>query len=177
MRPFVSAKLLSAEQRIEFLFGLLGSPGSGGYGQYGLARSGLEVVTVVRGFLIPDPFRLGFSTLVVLARIIEPAVAARVQVGAAPRALISCPDAFADFRFDRRAAFPAIHTNTMLREGLLIVDLPGPHLRPRRPQQGLAESQLRWAPQLRRPAPRAAAPRLQSRGGSCDSIRDPFLRE
>jgi hypothetical protein len=73
-------------------------------------RSRLEIITIVRGFLIAHPLCLRFGALVVLGRVVESAIAARMQVGAAVGALISASDPFAGLHFGGCAALPAGHT-------------------------------------------------------------------
>lgn len=46
----------------------------------------MEVVAIIRGFFIADPFGLSFRALLVFCGIVELAITAAVQVGIAPGA-------------------------------------------------------------------------------------------
>jgi hypothetical protein len=76
---------------------------------------GLEVIAVVRGFLIPHPFCLRFAALVMFGGIVKPAIAARMQIGTALRTLFAAADPFARFDADNGAAFPAVHPVVRLK--------------------------------------------------------------
>jgi hypothetical protein len=80
------------EEGIETLPCLIASAGIRATGHEDRIR--LEIIAVVGGFFVANPFGLGFSALIVLSGIVEAAVAAAVQVSIACRACVAGHDAF-----------------------------------------------------------------------------------
>jgi hypothetical protein len=72
----------------------------------------LEVAAVVGGFFIADPFGLGLRALIVFTGIVELAIPAGVQVGAALRADVARSDTASGRIFNLLAALPAIEVHT-----------------------------------------------------------------
>jgi len=77
-----------------------------GAGQQGWV--GTKVIAVVGGFLVANPFGLGFRALVVFAGVVELAVEAGMQVGAAPGARVARADAASGRILNLLAALPAV---------------------------------------------------------------------
>lgn len=71
-------------------------------------RARTEVVAIVRGFLIPNPFGLGFRALVVFGRIVELAVAAGMKISATLGTFIAAANALARRDIHEFAAFPTM---------------------------------------------------------------------
>ncbi len=80
------------EEGIEALPCVIALAGIGAAGHEDRIR--LEIIAVVGGFFVTNPFCLNFSALVVLSGIVEPAVAAAVHVGVAARTRIAGSNAF-----------------------------------------------------------------------------------
>jgi hypothetical protein len=93
-------------------FSALSSLGGGavGAGEEGGIR--LEVAAVVRGFFIADPFGLFLRALIMLARVVELAIAAGVQVGVALGADVVPADTSSGGVLGLRAAFPAVEKHS-----------------------------------------------------------------
>jgi hypothetical protein len=109
----VQGYLLNLKKGIEFIPGVVGfgrRPASARH-EGGIR---LEVITVIGGFFVAGPFGLRLTALIILAAVVELAIAADMQVGVAFRA--GAPIAYLVTRrdLDRLAAFPAVelHKNS-----------------------------------------------------------------
>ena len=82
MAPCLNTTLSNLEQRVELLPGVVALGGGALRAcQQGWVRS--EVITIVGGFFIADPFGLRLSALIMFGWVVELAIAAGMQVGAA----------------------------------------------------------------------------------------------
>ena len=99
------------KQRVKLLLGVI-APGGGlaGAGQEGWV--GAKVATIIGGFFIADPLSLRFRALVMLARIVELAVAAGMQIGVTLGAGIAGADSASGGILDLLAALPAVEKHS-----------------------------------------------------------------